>query len=156
MASNTFQWSGMGSRGSSRLRCLKIVVQRTAAPMLLLSVNSGALAVASSTVSWKSRSAAWPASVARVWLSIWISALRMRSSWPSSRRSAARAAAAGSTIIRNSYRPLRNSSLGSDSKNQARTSGSSRLQRLRSVTRVPVLGRLSTSPLAARMRMASR
>ncbi|MGU3657504.1 hypothetical protein [Methylobacterium fujisawaense] len=47
-------------------------------------------------------------------------------------------------------------SLGSDSKAQARMSGSSRFQRLRWLTRVPVRGRLSTSPFALRMRIASR
>src|SRR3546814_18381651 len=58
--------------------------------------------------------------------------------------------------MRSSNRSRRNAGLGSLANCQASTSGSSRLHRAGSVTRVPALGRLSTSPLAERMRNASR
>ena len=66
------------------------------------------------------------------------------------------AAAAGSTMARNSNRSRTKPMSGSPLNAHASTSGSSMFHRPRGSTRVPVFGRLSSSPLAMRICTASR
>jgi len=124
--------------------------------MLALNTFRASLPDAVRMASWKSRSADRPASVANEWRRI-----AERASFIAFRsfrvlRSAANPAAAGSTTERSSKRLCTKWGSGSPANAQARTSGSRRFQRLRGSTRVPILGRLSTSPFAVSTCIASR
>ena len=132
------------------------MVQRIAAQTLLDSASTASFCVASRMALWKARSAARPASVESFSRSMASSASVMVRNCASVRRSAANAAEGGSTISRTSNRSRTNASLGQVCRNQPSTSGSRMFQRWRGLTRVPVRVRLSTMPLAARIRTASR
>src|SRR5450755_2082653 len=72
------------------------------------------------------------------------------------RRVAAKPAAADSTTFLSSNKLFSTSESGSDSNVQTSTSGSSRCHLDFGLIRVPIFGRASTNPLAARIRTASR
>ena len=144
-------------RASARLgRLFRTLDQQIVEPMLLDSAISASLPVAARMLWWKSRSAWLPAAEASVSCFIVARAAASPSRSASLRRSAARAAALGST--------MRLSSKSWVMKKRARFDlgipGERVVDDMFSVAAREDaharLGRLSTSPLAARMRIASR